>query len=235
MRALDRPRRMGALLGMGLRAALLAALVLVAGVNGASAQDETAKSPAVASILQDVQAAAPQRAGGARFGYHSRFQVRQYQELAHDFEVLQENHRHLFTLGAMAAAVLCLLLVLVFIYKKPLPGRECVTLVGLVLVVFGVIILIQVVDNETQLTASMGVFGAIVGYLFGSVSSRQSGSGGGDSSGQNGQGGGEGTGGPKQRPHAASLDSRGRPAQFQPDRPAGIRTGAPHRSRIRNT
>ena len=195
MRALDRPRRVGALLGFCLRAALLAALVLGAGVNGASAQDETAKSPDVASILQDAQAAAPSGPVAPASVTIPASKYAQYQELAHDFEVLQENHRHLFTFGAMVAAVLCLLLVLVFIYNKPLPARECVTLVGLVLVVFGVIILIQVVDNESQLTASMGVFGAIVGYLFGSVSSRQSGPGGGDSSGQNGQGGGEGPGG----------------------------------------
>lgn len=181
MRALNGSRRIGALAAMVAFVVLCAAPALGAGEGGA------AGSGAVEDLLKKVQLAAPPDQKTPSSVTIPVSEYAQYQALAHDFQVLQENHRHLFTFGAMGAAVLCLFLVLLFIYRNPLPSRDSITLVGLVLVIFGVIILIQVVDSERQLTASMGVFGAIVGYLFGSVSNRQSSPEGGGSSGQGGQ------------------------------------------------
>jgi hypothetical protein len=41
---------------------------------------------------------------------------------------------------------------------------------GLVLVVFATVLVVTMAETEQQLTAAIGILGAIVGYLFGSTS-----------------------------------------------------------------
>jgi hypothetical protein len=45
--------------------------------------------------------------------------------------------------------------------------EEVVTGTALIYNVFGTIVLVNLSDNKDQLTASMGILGAIAGYLFG--------------------------------------------------------------------
>jgi len=52
-------------------------------------------------------------------------------------------------------------------------ARDLVTSVGLVSVIFGMILLVLVVDTDEALTAPMGVMGAIAGYLFGTAQRRE--------------------------------------------------------------
>ncbi|MGD8563035.1 MAG: hypothetical protein PVG03_10875 [Desulfarculaceae bacterium] len=96
------------------------------------------------------------------------------EKTAGDFAFYKEGHRHLFTIGVMIATTVCLGLVLFMVVKCALPPTEAITAIGLVLVVFGIILLMLIVENERQLTAAIGVFGTIVGYLFGSASKRAS-------------------------------------------------------------
>jgi len=68
-------------------------------------------------------------------------------------------------------ALLCLLslsIVLTFLtrLKDDVHPRDIVSGAGLILIVFGTIILVLIVDTSEQLTAAIGILGAIAGYLF---------------------------------------------------------------------
>jgi len=68
-------------------------------------------------------------------------------------------------------ALLCLLslsIVLAFLtrLKQDVHPRDIVSGAGLILIVFGTIILVLIVDTSEQLTAAIGILGAIAGYLF---------------------------------------------------------------------
>lgn len=57
-----------------------------------------------------------------------------------------------------------------FIRKGPHCADDIVHASGLVLIIFGTILIVLVADTEQQLTASIGIIGAIAGYLFGTMS-----------------------------------------------------------------
>ena len=68
-------------------------------------------------------------------------------------------------------ALLCLFslsIVLTFLtrLKDDVHPRDIVSGAGLILIVFGTIILVLIVDTSEQLTAAIGILGAIAGYLF---------------------------------------------------------------------
>ena len=68
-------------------------------------------------------------------------------------------------------ALLCLVslsIVLTFLskLKRDVQPRDIVSGAGLILIVFGTIILVLIVDTSEQLTAAIGILGAIAGYLF---------------------------------------------------------------------
>ena len=88
-------------------------------------------------------------------------------------------HRLYFVIGIMAVTIISLSLILFVLYKRNASAREIVNGSGLVLVIFGVVILMIVANQTEQLTASIGVLGAIAGYLFGTTTQRWSGGSGG--------------------------------------------------------
>ena len=68
-------------------------------------------------------------------------------------------------------ALLCLFslgIVLTFLtrLKQDVKPNDVVSGAGLILIVFGTIILVLIVDTSEQLTAAIGILGAIAGYLF---------------------------------------------------------------------
>ena len=68
-------------------------------------------------------------------------------------------------------ALLCLIslsIVLTFLtkLKQETRPKDIVSGAGLILIVFGTIILVLIVDTSEQLTAAIGILGAIAGYLF---------------------------------------------------------------------
>jgi len=77
----------------------------------------------------------------------------------------------------VTAGMFCFsLIVITFLMKiTPHHAKDLVTIVGLVSVIFGTILLVLVVDTSETLTAPMGIFGAIAGYLF-SVAQKKEGS-----------------------------------------------------------
>lgn len=52
-------------------------------------------------------------------------------------------------------------------------AADLITIIGLLSVIFGTILLVLVVDTTETLTAPMGIFGAIAGYLFGSAQKKE--------------------------------------------------------------
>jgi hypothetical protein len=90
--------------------------------------------------------------------------------LTHEYRMTQEENR-LYECGVLSIALVAsLLIILRFIVKTP--GYSAVHIVNasaLVFIIFGTIFLVILADAEAQLTASMGILGAIAGYLFGTM------------------------------------------------------------------
>lgn len=72
-----------------------------------------------------------------------------------------------YVLILAAMAMISMLLVLWFLKQKDeTTPKDIVNAAGLILIVFGTIILVLIVDTTEQLTAAIGILGAIAGYLF---------------------------------------------------------------------
>jgi hypothetical protein len=85
---------------------------------------------------------------------------------------LINNNRHyvMITAGILAFT----LIIITFLMKiTPHQARDLVTIIGLVSVIFGTILMVLVVDTTETLTAPMGIFGAIAGYLFGAAQKKE--------------------------------------------------------------
>ena len=84
--------------------------------------------------------------------------------------ILARGENKLLAAGFLLMGMICsLYCVLYFIRKTRHGADDIVHASGLVLLIFGTIILVVIVNVEQQLTAAMGILGAIAGYLFGSL------------------------------------------------------------------
>jgi hypothetical protein len=90
--------------------------------------------------------------------------------LKHQFNMAREQNK-LYECALLTVAVLmALILVLRFFRGHPRASpSDIVNAIGLIILVFGTIFVIILVDVDEQLTAAMGILGAIAGYLFGSM------------------------------------------------------------------
>lgn len=82
----------------------------------------------------------------------------------------EERTRRYIVIGLIAACLASLVLVLTFLCRN----SSCTTSAvvngsGLVLVIYATILVVVIARAEQQLTAAIGVLGAIIGYLFGSA------------------------------------------------------------------
>jgi hypothetical protein len=82
----------------------------------------------------------------------------------------EERTRRYIVMGLVGACVLSLVLVLTFLCRN----TSCTTAAlvngsGLVLVIYATILVVVIARAEQQLTAAIGVLGAIIGYLFGTA------------------------------------------------------------------
>ena len=66
-------------------------------------------------------------------------------------------------------AIFIIMIVLRHVTKVDHTATNLIHISGLILIVFGTIILVIVADGSDQLTAPIGVLGAIAGYLFGKM------------------------------------------------------------------
>ncbi len=90
-----------------------------------------------------------------------------------DLILLQEKHRMQLLLAIVVSTPILLALALFFLKKTPdCSGENLVNAVGLVLVVEGTMFIAVSAITTEQLTAPIGILGAIAGYLFGSAKRR---------------------------------------------------------------
>ena len=87
-----------------------------------------------------------------------------------EFIMLQEKHRMLLLIAIVVSTPVLLALVLFFLKKAPdCSGDSLVHAIGLVLVIEGTMFIAVSAITTEQLTAPIGILGAIAGYLFGSA------------------------------------------------------------------
>jgi hypothetical protein len=90
-----------------------------------------------------------------------------------DLLLLQEKHRMQLLLAIVVSTPILLVLALFFLKKTPdCTGESLVSAVGLVLVVEGTMFIAVSAITTEQLTAPIGILGAIAGYLFGAAKRR---------------------------------------------------------------
>ncbi|WP_141654295.1 hypothetical protein [Candidatus Nitrospira nitrosa] len=79
----------------------------------------------------------------------------------------EEDNRRLLALCIMGTAILALAFVLTILNKRGAPPESIVAGSGLVLVIFATVLVATLAKSDQQLTAPIGILGAIAGYLFG--------------------------------------------------------------------
>jgi TRAP-type mannitol/chloroaromatic compound transport system permease large subunit len=91
--------------------------------------------------------------------------------LTHEFRMSQQHDKLRFAILLAVTALLSHLIVLWFLPRAHASTQVLTTSVvsatGLIYIVFGTIILVVIATTEAQLTAAMGILGAVAGYLFG--------------------------------------------------------------------
>ncbi len=75
----------------------------------------------------------------------------------------------IYVLALCFVCVITMLIVLYSLRDKSHSSKELVSAAGITQIIFGTIILSVVVDTTEQLTAAIGILGAIAGYLFRTV------------------------------------------------------------------
>lgn len=90
--------------------------------------------------------------------------------LTHEFNMHKESNK-VYEIGILSVlAVVTLFLVLNFLTKHTVDaGPNAVNATALVCIIFGTILLVLMAQSDQQLTAAMGILGAIAGYLFRSM------------------------------------------------------------------
>ena len=76
---------------------------------------------------------------------------------------------YILLLSTLCIASLIIVLTFIRLNNGTHTSRDIVNAAGLILIIFGTIILVLVVNTSEQLTAAIGILGAIAGYLFRSV------------------------------------------------------------------
>jgi hypothetical protein len=95
--------------------------------------------------------------------------VKNADNLSADLNMTRERNRLISIILLLTGLIVSLYFVLHFIRKTGCGADDIVHAAGLVLIIFGTIIIVLMIDAESQLTAAIGVMGAIAGYLFGSL------------------------------------------------------------------
>lgn len=92
------------------------------------------------------------------------------------FRIRQENNKFWLLIGILAASTLVLYVTLTFVrHIGDLAPDNVVAIVGLILVINGAIFISVYAPTDQQMTAPIGILGAIAGYLFGQAHRRDGG------------------------------------------------------------
>jgi len=92
------------------------------------------------------------------------------QRLYHDLRLEQERNKLTEVMILCGLTLVSLVIVLFYISRTPgYTSTHMVNATGLIFIISGTIILVIMADTEQQLTAAMGILGAVAGYLFGTM------------------------------------------------------------------
>ncbi len=95
--------------------------------------------------------------------------VEQDRVTAAEFRVMQEKHKVYLLLGLLVVTPIFLFLELCYIKSTSYTAENVVNGTGLVLIIQATLLVVIASPTSEQLTAAIGVLGAIAGYLFGST------------------------------------------------------------------
>jgi membrane-associated HD superfamily phosphohydrolase len=92
------------------------------------------------------------------------------QSYYHDLRQQQERNKLIEVVILCLLTLISLVIVLFYLSKSPnYSSSDMVNVTGLIFIISGTIILVLMADTEQQLTAAMGILGAVAGYLFGTM------------------------------------------------------------------
>lgn len=150
--------------------ALAVMIFLAAAVSPCRAQDSTIKQlEAVGSY--DTALKAGSAAVPASTGTGQELQTKA-DEYTHEYRMQQERNKVYEVLILSVLALGSLFLALRFLSaKSAYSGPHIVNATGLICIIFGTILLVIMAQSDQQLTAAVGILGAIAGYLFRSMRS----------------------------------------------------------------
>ena len=87
--------------------------------------------------------------------------------------LINNNLSYVTITASLYAFTLIIITLLIWIKRQDCQAKDLVTLIGLVSVIFGIMLLVLIVDTTETLTAPMGILGAIAGYLFGTSQKKE--------------------------------------------------------------
>lgn len=141
----------------------IAVVVMMLGAALPAALSEAAQtSDSAADVLKEIRSSVTPASAAAPAADDAK--------LYHDAYIAVELSRRIFILAIIVAAVLSLVIVLWFL--TAIGNRNAATMVnaaGLVLVIYATVLVVMIARVDEQLTAAVGVLGAIAGYLFGTA------------------------------------------------------------------
>lgn len=90
--------------------------------------------------------------------------------LTHEFRMTQERYKLYECLILSVCLFVCMLIALWALKQTSnFNAGNVLNAIGLILIVFGTIYVVVLSDTEQQMTATVGILGAIAGYLFGTM------------------------------------------------------------------
>lgn len=91
-------------------------------------------------------------------------------QLVHEHRMTKEKHKLYEAVLLVGFALIALPILLWFLTTRTIYSADhVVNASGLVLIVFGTLLLVILADVDEQLTAAIGILGAVAGYLFGTM------------------------------------------------------------------
>lgn len=139
---------------------VLGALTLIAGPVGLAADVD----PTIQEITQGVSYSSVASGAGAQSAASEQAAIRY-----HEFSMEQQRDKVIFAILLSITALIAQFVVLRSLKPSDKSATHVVSATGLIYIVFGTTILVVIANTEAQLTASMGILGAVAGYLFGRI------------------------------------------------------------------
>lgn len=133
--------------------------------------DYKMKSVAIGTVVQQSPPQKDETESSETEAYSTNAQA---DLLTHEYRMTQNRYKLYECIALAASVVISLVIVLTFIRKNEALASHIVHASGLVFIIFGTIFLVILAGAESQLTAAMGIMGAIAGYLFGKLNTSDS-------------------------------------------------------------